>query len=491
MMKQFIGFLMMLGALVSFAQSRLHADPALLLEKAIYLQEVEGDIEQALILYEQAADECETFGDLHASIHFNWANCLYLSGECTDSDLILMNLRQQYKGTHWEQAINDLLDTHYRLDFRAADWDETTVEFYRLSTITGQELGKYIQFAQRTEINKQAAWKLTTITNPGSYPSPHFSQTLVDIDSLQPILQRSSSPVYGDIQSIYSEGKVLTEVTAQDETNRKETFFTGPIYDNDEIIYLLGLLPYQEGYTRTIQAYIPYNLITLNIRFSYDGLTELTLPEGPVSAKKVNLELMLGQQGINQHLFFSNDEQQKLLGFQANNMACVRLGKMSYPSVAQSAPLDLLPLSFTVPADWLVYKEDLINQNQIASHTMISLEDGSQCQISSWKGEPDTPFSAEQARKYALQQAEKIEGYYWENPDGEERTIDGHTFILFTGSFDAMGSSFREWRIHGWDDAHNYLLEMRCKMNAIEDIEPVWNTLIDSIQILKDHESHD
>jgi len=491
MIARIISVMMLLGSLASFAQSRLLADPALLLEKAVYLQEFEEDFEQALALYEQAAEESKPSSELRAKILYNWGNCLFLAHRCGEGDLVLNELMQQYEGSKWKQAVYDIHQTYYALNLRPPDWDENSIDIYIVSTMTGQEIGQHIQFAQKTQLDGRKAWKLVTIVNLAVYPSPHISKTWVDAESLLPIKQWASSPAYGDFRSTYFEDKVVTTVGDSSPAQEKETSFINPIYDNDEIIFIINLLPIQEGYVRNLQAYIPYHLLALNIRLKYKGLQDLSLPSGSVNARKLDLELLLGQQMANQEFYFSNDESQRLLGFRANNMNCLWEKSLPYPSGSRTAPVDLFPLNFTIPSEWIIYSKPSRSSDQLAGHTMLSLQDGSQCRISTWKVDPDTPFTKDQLREHAIEQAGKIEGFRWDNPEGEERMIDGHTFLFFTGSFTGMGSDYREWRIHGFDETHHYVLEMRCKKEHIETIEPVWNDLINSILFEENDENTD
>jgi biopolymer transport protein ExbD len=135
-----------------------------------------------------------------------------------------------------------------QLTLLPAPWQAGEVLRYRLLTKTGMEMGHLIWTVNGVEHEGRPCWKIEQRLVIPSAGSTMASYVIAEKESFAPVISRTSHQI-GTVNATYLPGKVLLQNKGADAPRVVEV--PGPIYDNDQGIFMMQRLPLAEGYTAT------------------------------------------------------------------------------------------------------------------------------------------------------------------------------------------------------------------------------------------------
>jgi len=335
----------LLGAALLALQpgAALSASPAELLEKGIYAQETKGDLDAAITIYQQIADEAKASQALAAQALVRLGECYIKKNRPTDAQAAFEKVVRDFPA---EKDAVAKARTHLpaELELGAAPWVDGERQHYKLILPNGFEIGAMELFADRATVDGRPVWHLGRRMSGGG---EMVSRVDVDAQTLQPLTSYWKHTLLGVATAAYKPGEVQTRKgDGEPTTSHPEK----QVYDNEEFMHLTRVLPLQPGYKVTIPTFSSLGGGTvIPLVTEVTGKESVESPAGTFDCFKIKLN-------IGQTLWYSDTPERYLVKFEAGGAA----GLLT--AISQRKPTDPVPfrddelgITFTAPAGWLLH----------------------------------------------------------------------------------------------------------------------------------------
>jgi tetratricopeptide (TPR) repeat protein len=245
--KAFLLFLALMS-LFSFTHTSFAASLSELLEKGIYSEETKGDLEGAMKLYEQIVAEGKDGQAVAAQAQYRLGVCYYKKKNYTKATSIFEKLVKDFP----EQKDLVALAQEYlagAVTLMPVPWVDGEQLRLDIKLGSGFKIGPSTYSANAIdETNGRKIWQVSSRLFAGVQ---QLSKVQVDADSFKPLHSRWKHTLLGDVDAVYSPGKVEMKFKGKDEV--KKTDLEGIVYDNEEVVQLMRRLPLATNYSTRIQ----------------------------------------------------------------------------------------------------------------------------------------------------------------------------------------------------------------------------------------------
>ncbi len=348
-------------ALALLLESLRAADPASpsdLLEKGIYSQETRGDLDSAIALYQEAIAKAKDSQALAAQAQYRLGVCYYKKRDFAKASATFEKLKIDYPDQKELIALaQEYLST--AVVFQPAPWVDGEMLRFDLKLGGGFRIGPAVYSASSGELNGRKIWRLSTRLYAGVQ---QVSAVEVEADSFKPLHSRWKHSLIGDVDAVYSPGKV--DMKSKGRKEPKTVELDGVIYDNEEVVQLMRRLPLATNYSTSIKIITTLSGgAVLPLKIEVAGLENLDVPAGKFECYRCELS-------VKQTFWFSTDVHHYLVKFEAGG-AIAELASISQVPFDQPAVQRVAGgLSVTAPPGWL-----------FDSATPDEIEDGSKTLI--------------------------------------------------------------------------------------------------------------
>jgi hypothetical protein len=350
------------------------------LERAVYVEETAGDIDKAIELYQQIIASAEADRPHLAQAQYRLGMCLAKKGRNEEAVAAFKKVVSQYGDQ--EEVASKAAEQLRKLDYQPlaiqpAPWADGEVMRLRLTTAAGGEIGTIIYTADATEADGRKLWLirshlLVTMTNM-------LQDTVVEAerDSFAPVTGRTLNNDMGDYRAFYEPDEVtLTSTSNTGGRSARTMDLDQPVYDNEQVIYLLRRLPLAQGYRASFMIFPVMGGSLAECRIEVVGTERVTVPAGTYDCYRMNLSVWAGTTKALEHqLWFSRDAHRYLVKYDSGH-ALMELAEVSKATGEPTAFNDpQLGIGFTVPAGWFVYRHPGEQQGKII-YQLLSPEPG-------------------------------------------------------------------------------------------------------------------
>jgi hypothetical protein len=366
------------AALLAWQPVAAHAQsssPSELLEKGIYTEETKGDIDVAMTIYQQLIGEAKANLSLAAQAQFRLAQCLLKKNRQAEAVAAFEKLIRDFPG---ETELIAKARQHLpgELTIGPIPWVDGERLQMNLTLGGGLDIGTLELRADRVESGGKPAWRVGRRMATGGGGGQMLSSVEVDHTTFQPISSYWKMTLLGAATGTYKPGEV--EVRKEGEADARTVRPDKVVYDNEQVMHMLRLLPLEVGYKTNIPV-----LTTLG------GGT--VIPIGVEVPKKVTVEVPAGTfecfevaLSVAQTFWVSADEHRYLVKFDAGgalaNLASISQRKPGDPIAFRD---DTLGVMLTTPADWVIHVQKsekkspivhLVDPNAEAEHIGLHLK---------------------------------------------------------------------------------------------------------------------
>jgi len=257
-------------------------------------------------------------------------------------------------------APNTLADKR-SLAIEPVPWQDGEEVVLRLSTQAGAEIGGLFYRASAIEQEKESAWRIECHQ---VIPINNYLQyTRVDAGAADfaPIWSRTKNSMLGDFRAVYAPTSVELTVVGQGKETQRRIGLTGPVYDNEQVLYLLRRLPLKEGYDATFSIFPVMSGAAVDCGIEVAGRERVIAPAGEFDCFKIELKVPAqGVAALSHTLWLSADERRLLVKYDAVN-AVMELAEVSVVDPAQPAVFDdpTAGIHLAAPAGWHFYQSPL------------------------------------------------------------------------------------------------------------------------------------
>ena len=405
--------------------------PSELLEKGIYNQDTKGDIDSAIAIYQQVVAEASSNQSLAAQAQFRLGQCYLKKNRPADATAAFEKLIRDFPNEKELVAkAREYLPGKFVLG--PVPWVDGERLQINMTLPTGGDIGTVEYRADLVQnVNGRKIWRVGARLMAGPQS---VSSVDADAETFLPLASHWKHSMLGEVTAVYRPGEV--EIKRVGSTQPTTTPIEGIVMDNEEAMHAMRRLPLQVGYKTALPIISTLgggNLISIGL--DVQGKETVEVPAGKFDCFKVHLGL------VNQDFWFSDDTHRYLVKFEAGPITA------QLTSIAQRKPGEAvkfhdaeLGLSFTAPADWVVWrprngqppKQELIRTLDPGADTddggmrlfaTASLSDAAQKSARAWAEE-----------ELAKNKNVKVRPDSWKN-----YTIDGRTGVACTIEYTESG----------------------------------------------------
>ncbi len=319
-----------------------------LLQKGIYTQETVGDLDGAIKIYRQILNSTSQSRTYAAQAQYRLAQCLLKKGENDEAVKAFEKVVQDYpdqkelvsKARAYvpDESISTLLPV---------PWADDELSELRIKLPGGLEIGTLITSIEPDDANPRNSvlWYRTYVEG-----SPEqWSRTDVDRNSMRPIRAATRISLLGDYRTDYETGQARVESQGKEP---RVVALDGPVFDNQEFIFLSRRLPLALGFKKSISVLAAGGTV-IKINVAVIAMEDVQVPAGKFHCYKLELA------GFDQTFWIGADAPRPLVKVETHGQT-VELSNLRKldrsPLVYQDAKIDL---SFTASAGWIAKPEDL------------------------------------------------------------------------------------------------------------------------------------
>jgi len=317
--------------------------PSELLEKGIYNQDTKGDFDSAITIYQQVVAEANVNQSLAAQAQLRLGQCYLKKNRPADATAAFQKLIHDFPNEKELVAkAREYLPSNIALG--PVPWVDGERLQLNIALATGADIGTVEYRADLVQPGK--VWRVGArlLAGPQS-----VSSVDADAETFRPLSSHWKHSMLGEVSATYGTGSV--EVRRVGKEQPTTITFDGPILDNEEAVHAMRRLPLQVGYKTTLPIVSTLGGSPIQVGLEVVGKETVEVPAGKFDCFKVHLGL------VNQDFWFSDDTHRYLVKFEAGPITAqlVSIAQRN-PSQVVAFRDDELGISFTAPANWVVWR---------------------------------------------------------------------------------------------------------------------------------------
>jgi hypothetical protein len=454
--------------------------PSELLEKGIYTEETKGDIDAAIVIYQQLITDAKNAQSFGAQAQFRLAQCYLKKNRAADATAAFEKLIHDFPN---EKELIAKARAHLpsAIVLNPIPWVDGERLQLNLKLAGGLDIGTTEYYADLAEKDGQKIWRV----GARSFAMvSSFSVVEADAATFYPVRSRWKHPMLGDVSATYQPGAVeLRRAGAGAPTSVK---LDEAVFDNEETMDVMRRLPLKIGYKTTVPVFSSLgSTAPIPLELEVTGEEEVEAPAGKFPCFKVKLN-------IGQTFWISTDAHRYLVKFEAGG-AVARLASIVQRKPGEPIAFrdDDLGVSFTAPPNWVIYrpKNRVETKNQvimmidpeadsgIAQLTLTPLESLSKEARESSRAWAENDFRDSVSKR--LKDA-KIRPESWKVRDVSSRP--GASYIA---DFTENGKPWVVFALHALGPQTAESFELTCPPEKLDPLLTAFETIIASCSISK------
>ncbi|MGD0413099.1 MAG: tetratricopeptide repeat protein [Verrucomicrobiota bacterium] len=279
--------LLSLATLTGSAPMARAASPSETLEQAIYSEETKGDLDGAMILYQQVIEQAKTSQALAAQAQYHLGVCQYKKQNYAAAAAAFEAVVKDYPSQKDLVALaRDSLAHNNNL--LPAPWADGEEERFDIKLGGGLKVGFGVWTADAGESNGQKIWQFGRLMTAAG--SAQASRVEVDAATMKPLHSRWKHTLLGEADAVYSSDHADVKMAGKDDV--KKIHFDSLVYDNEEGFHLFRRLPLAPGYKSTLQLLASLGggtVVPLNVEVT--AVETVSVPAGTFPCYKLDLNI--------------------------------------------------------------------------------------------------------------------------------------------------------------------------------------------------------
>jgi hypothetical protein len=405
--------------------------PSELLEKGIYNQDTKGDFDSAITIYQRVVAEASSNQSLAAQAQFRLGQCYLKKNRPADATAAFEKLIHDFPNQKQliAQARAYIPDG---LELQPIPWVDGERMQLNIALASGMDIGTAEYRADLVApVNGRQVWRVGCRMMAGPQS---VSAVDVDAETFRPLTSHWKHSLLGEVNATYKPDELEIQRVGRSQPDKVPLDST--VYDNEEAVHLIRRLPLQVGYKTTLPVLPTLGAATtLSISLEVQGKETIEVPAGKFDCFVVHLGL------VNQTFWFSADAHRYLVKFEAGPVTA-QLTSITQRKSGEAVVFrdDELGISFTAPADWVVWRA---RNGQPAKQELIRTLDPSADTADGGMRLFATDSLSDTAQKSARAWTEedlvknknvKVRPDSWKN-----YTIDGRTGVAYTADYNEGG----------------------------------------------------
>ncbi|MCC7204934.1 MAG: DUF3108 domain-containing protein [Phycisphaeraceae bacterium] len=368
------------------------------------------------------------------------------------------------------------------LQIGPAPWVDGERMSLRVAMPTGMEIGTLKYTARTVEDGGRSAWKIEA--NQAITMANQLQYTRVDAEreSFRPIRGVTRNTM-GEFTADYTAQNVSLKIRGADGREKTQQVpVQGPVFDNEQTLYLIRRLPLAEAYSTKFMIFTVQGASIVECDIDVLGKDTVSVPAGTFDCYKVKLSIKSGQMVALTHtLWFSADEHKYLVKYDASQ-AVMELVSAAVRKDEQTTWKNEAT-SFRVPAGWDVYEQATPMSGE--KMTVQILPPGQQAWAVFIMATPEMPPGVDTPRKVAEADIGTLKGYFKNyvvrEASWKESTIGGLPAASYVADYTDKGKDMVEYRTYLLGK-QVYWFVFRIEKDDFEGLRPQMDEVIQSLQ---------
>ncbi|MCH6258268.1 tetratricopeptide repeat protein [Puniceicoccaceae bacterium K14] len=264
------------------------------LEEAIFLQEAESNLEEAIKKYQAILEAESLVRTIAAEAQYRLAECYWEQGNKSQAFLEFGKLEGLYpEEERWVLAAKERLPEVFEPAFDPFVEGERFK--YKYTLPTGKPAGYSVSTLSLVERDGQSLWHLEHRVLAGEQ---RIATIEFDTESFDTVYCGLVSENLGVINTDFSNGGKLATVEYPEVDEIKELFFQGKTYENDHAQSLVRQFPVEIGYSTEMNLFVHYTTMQISVTFEIVDILEMDTVLGVVECYHVEANVGNMKQSI-------------------------------------------------------------------------------------------------------------------------------------------------------------------------------------------------
>lgn len=471
--------------------------PSLLLEKGIYQEQTVGDLDAAIKCYQQVIDKIKSDRNVAAQAQYRLIQCYLKKNDQTQARKALDELLNTYPDQ--KELIKDARKQFPDLlKIGKVPWADREKMTLKLITRTGKEVGVIIYTAK--QMTPQGGFGMPESENKGGFDMPkaywkiesHTSiqfnnmiqYTRVDADptSFAPSYARTINTLMGDFAADYQPNQVKLRMTGSGKTVESEHALSGPVFDNEQAIYLIRRLPLADQYEVTFPIFALQGGQQVDCQIKVIGKETIKCNQGDLPCWKVQLKVLSqGVTALTHTLWFSADKHQWLVKYDTGAVVMLLDDVSIMPK--HSVRFDVSEgVTLLQPDGWHFYNKPTSGPPNV--NIQLLSPSGSWAKLMTAKNQN----SQRSLREIVNSGVKNVESYFSDylvnDKSWQKRSINGVEALSCTATYTDKGVSKMEYRTYLVHDSRVMWFFFRVDADRFEASKPVYDQIVESLKIM-------
>ncbi len=364
------------------------------------------------------------------------------------------------------------------LDLIPAPFFDGEVMRLKLSTQVGAEIGQVIYETEVVEQDGKYLWRILSYIHIAATNMQQYTEVYADRMTLVPISSRTKNWL-GDFRAAYSPGSVkLTSKTTGTELT-KNFVPPGPVYDNEQALYVIRALPLKEGYSASFDIFPVQSGVISECRIRVTGTEKLTFIAGEIECFAIELSVYAqGIKALTHHLWISTDEHHWLVKYDSGAAVMELLHSGSRDKDQSEKVIDTPNgYSFELPYGW----HCVPSQGQRKAQSQLLSPE-----LKAWAAflADERPALVQSIRKVAQGDIERLKGFFKDytlRADSlVERNIASLPAAQYVADYEDKGLQMSEYRTYILGESLLYWFVFRIQRDQFDRNRPEFDLIINS-----------
>ncbi len=354
----------LLALLLAAGSPALAQSVSELLQKGIYTQETLGDLDGAIKIYKQLLAQAKGTRIYPAQAQYRLAVCYLAKGQNAEAAEALKELIRDYPEQK-ELVAKAREHVSGETKLLAEPWLNGETLQFTARLAAGMKIGTVIWSADLVQLQGREVWRLQA--RHYGMSGNAILRAFADRDTFRPSSSSIKHPQVGEIQVDYEPGQVKIKSAGRDSVRKVE--LEGPVYDNEEAVYLSRRLPLSVGYKASLQLFSPLGSGTTKVGLEVTGKEIIQVPAGRFECFKAEFALPVGK--TLQTFWYSTGPRRYLVKYETGEAIVELIAiRQSSPHTSTNYRDDRFNFSLSVPSGWFLDTDEAEDKPRIVVHLL-------------------------------------------------------------------------------------------------------------------------
>lgn len=338
------------------------ASPSELLEKGIYSEETKGDLDAAIVIYQQVVSEVKAGQSLAAQAQFRLGQCYLKKNKTAEANAAFEKLVHDFPDERDLVAkARALLPADPALG--PVPWVDGERLKMVLKLPAGLEIGVMETRADLLNAAGKKIWRVGRVM--GAAGGLSLSTVEAEEDTFRPLTSYWKHTMIGEVSAVFRPGEA--ELRRPGSSEVQKVPLDKGVFENEECFHLIRRLPLKVGYKSTLPVITTLGGgQVIGIEVEVDKKETITVPAGKYDCLRLQMKVPPTT------FWLSDDENRYLVKFEGGG-AIGELTSISQRKAGESYEYrnEATGVSFTLPPDWIIHFQAKKQDSEPDSYSLI------------------------------------------------------------------------------------------------------------------------